>query len=271
MGITPVANLPSVGKNLSDQPALGNAWFVNSNDTLDNITNNATLRAELLKQWKERKTGPLVASSVSHLAWLRLPANSPIFDSFADPSSGPNTPHCELVIGNGGGLTPMPGHFMDIGVIVVTPISRGTVSLRSTNPLDPPLIDLGFFTSGFDLFAMREAIQSAIRFVSAPAWKDYVIGPAGDLANATTDVLLEDYARKNAFSSAHPVGTAAMSAAGARYGVVNPDLRVKGISGLRVVDASVMPFVTSGHTQAPVSFRAIGRSIQSKHELAVMA
>ncbi|KAF8071934.1 pyranose dehydrogenase [Lyophyllum atratum] len=251
-GVSPVINLPSVGKNLSDQPALTNAWFVNSNDTLDNITNNATLKAELLKQWEEHKTGPLVASSATHLAWARLPGNSSIFNSFSDPSSGHNTPHYELVVGNGGGLRPMQGHFISVGVIVVTPVSRGTVSLRSSNPMDPPLINPAFLTSGFDIFAMREAIKSAIRFLSAPVWKDYVIGPAGDLANATTDQLLEDYARRNVFTSAHPVGTAAMSVEGAGYGVVNPDLRVKGVSGLRIVDASVMPFVTSGHTQAPV-------------------
>ncbi|KAG6856868.1 hypothetical protein H0H87_012685 [Tephrocybe sp. NHM501043] len=115
---------------------------------------------------------------------------------------------------------------------------------------------------------MREAIKSALRFLSAPVWKDYVIGPTGGLENATTDQLLDDYIHKNTFTSSHTVGTAAMSPKNANYGVVDPDLRVKRVSGLRVVDASIMvsraplstpptddlyeqPFVTCGHTQAP--------------------
>lgn len=86
---------------------------------------------------------------------------------------------------------------------------------------------------------MRYALKSARRFLAGPAWKGYVVTPAGPLANATTDVLLDTYARAASFSTAHPIGTAAMSPKGAKYGVVDPDLRVKGVSGLRIVDASV--------------------------------
>ncbi|KAF8066690.1 pyranose dehydrogenase, partial [Lyophyllum atratum] len=250
MGITPIINLPSVGKNLSDQPGLSMACmkFVPFS-----IENNATLKAELIKQWQETKTGPLATSFASHIAWSRMPSNSSIFKSFEDPSSGPSTPHHELFIGVRLYHAAGPGHFLGITAVVVTPVSRGSVSLRSANPLDPPLINPAYLTSEFDLFAMREAVQSANRFVSAPAWDNYVIGPAGDLANATdSNQSLEEYIRKNAVGASHPTGTAAMSAEGAREGVVNPDLRVKGVSGLRIVDASVMPFVTAGHTMAPV-------------------
>lgn len=142
--------------------------------------------------------------------------------------------------------------------------------MKSADPLDPPLINPALLDSEFDRFAMREAIKSARRFLAAPAWKDYVIGPAGALADATTDELLDEYIRNSTFSTDHPVGTASMSAKEASYGVVDPDLQVKGISGLRIVDASIMvsplspdprvlayrvsyqPFITSGHTQAPV-------------------
>lgn len=117
---------------------------------------------------------------------------------------------------------------------------------------------------------MREAIKLAAHFFTAPAWKGYVIGPIGPLANATSDDLLDQYVRNFTGTGAHPVGTAAMSSRNANYGVVNPDLLVKGVTGLRIVDASIMvsdltvwigvfaqtnsaqPFIPTAHTQAAV-------------------
>lgn len=119
-------------------------------------------------------------------------------------------------------------------------MTGGTISLHSSDPFDPPIIDPRYLTSEFDSFALREAVQSARRFLAAPAWKDYVIGPAGGVANATTDELLDEFIRQNAGSPAHPVGTAAMSAKNASFGVVDPDLQAKEVIGLRIVDASVM-------------------------------
>lgn len=87
---------------------------------------------------------------------------------------------------------------------------------------------------------MREAIKSAQRFASGDAWKDYIIGPFGDFANATDDAGIDRYIRGNAATFFHPVGTAQMSAKGASYGVTDPNLKVKGVHGLRIVDASVM-------------------------------
>ena len=97
LGITPVLNLPSVGKNVSDHPFVSNVWFVNSTDTLDNIARNATLAAELLQQWNQTKTGPFVDPFGTHIAWLRLPNNASALQGTPDPSSGPLSPHYELI------------------------------------------------------------------------------------------------------------------------------------------------------------------------------
>jgi choline dehydrogenase-like flavoprotein len=102
------------------------------------------------------------------------------------------------------------------------------------------LINPGYLAEDFDVLAMREAVKSARRFLAAPGFKNYVLEPFGALANATTDALLDNYIRNQAGTSAHPVGTASMSAKNATYGVVDPDLRVKGVSALRIVDASVL-------------------------------
>lgn len=115
----------------------------------------------------------------------------------------------------------------------------GTIKLASTNPFDHPLIDPGFLTTDFDRKAIVQSINDMLTFMNASPWqKDFKPVPWGDLANATTDTQKLSYARNNAVSLAHPMGTARMSSAG-EAGVVDSQLRLKGGDGLRVVDASV--------------------------------
>ena len=121
-----------------------------------------------------------------------------------------------------------------------TGYAGGSITLRSNNPLDPPLIDPAFLSSEFDIFALKELIAASKRFFAAPAWKDYVVAPAGAFANTTTDEETEEFIIETVTPAFHPVGTASMSAKSANFGVVNPDLKLKGAAGLRVVDASVM-------------------------------
>lgn len=131
------------------------------------------------------------------------------------------------------------------------PALGGTITLRNNDPFQPPLIDPQYMTTDFDTFAVRESIKAASRFVGAPAWSDYVVGPFGRVfGDATNDSLIESYARGVAGSAFHAVGTAAMSAVNDNWGVVNHDLTVKGTDGLRIVDASV--FVSGSHLKRTV-------------------
>jgi choline dehydrogenase-like flavoprotein len=119
--------------------------------------------------------------------------------------------------------------------------SGGSITLNTSNPFDAPLIDPGLLVDDYDVFAMRVAIKKAVKFVSAEAWKGFVIRPLENLAQAlTSDEALEAYIRETVISSAHPVGSAAMSPKEAKWGVVGPDLLLKGATGIRVIDASVM-------------------------------
>lgn len=88
---------------------------------------------------------------------------------------------------------------------------------------------------------MRVAVKKAVKFLSAEAWKDYVIRPLDNLAQAlTSEEALEAYIRETSIIAAHPVGSAAMSPKNATWGVVDPDLLLKGGTGIRIIDASVM-------------------------------
>ncbi|KAJ7489567.1 alcohol oxidase [Mycena latifolia] len=251
LGITPLLDLPSVGMNVSDHAAVDPTWIVNSTDTLDEVRQNATRFEEAFAQWNASRTGPFTSIGISHVGWKRLDLETEAFRGFGDPSAGPRTPHVELKFTSGSGGGSMPGHFFSISTGVVSPIGRGSITLNTTHPLTgAPLIDPGLLGSEFDVRALREGVKLGRRFVAARAWAGYILAEVPNLAAATTDAALDEYVRATASTSWHLVGSAAMSARGAPHGVVDPDLRVKGAVGLRVIDASVLPIVPSAHTQA---------------------
>ncbi|KAJ7269226.1 aryl-alcohol oxidase-like protein [Mycena rebaudengoi] len=251
LGIPTVLDLPSVGQGVQDHPFFSAVWSVNLTQTLESITQNTTRFDEAFAEWNKSHTGPFAMLGPTHIAWLRLDPNSSIFENFTDPSAGQDTPHIELSFSPGIGLAPLtsPGNFLSIGVVAVTPISRGSITINSSNPFDPPVIDLGMLQSDFDLFTLREALKSAQRFFKAPVWQDVIIGPTQNLENITTDAL-DAFIRNAVTPSSHLVGSAVMSARDAEDGVVNPDLLVKGARALRIIDASVFPIIPSAHTQA---------------------
>jgi len=97
VGVKPLVNLPSVGKNLTDHPLITNEWLVNSNDTHDEFFRDADVQAELLGSYLAGDGKYLVDTPASQIGWMRLPENHTIFETEADPSAGPTSPHYELV------------------------------------------------------------------------------------------------------------------------------------------------------------------------------
>ncbi|KAF7359617.1 hypothetical protein MVEN_00685500 [Mycena venus] len=172
---------------------------------------NTTRFNEAFVEWNRSRTGPL-----------------PVFDVHADPSPGPGAPHFEILF-QPFGTSGTPGHFISLTVAMVSPVSRGSVTLSSEDP-----------------FA---CIKLALKLVNAPAWNRYLGGPTIDLT-AMSPAEPTAHIRVNSGLGYHIIGTASMSPRGAQYGVVDPDLSVKGIARLRVIDASVLPIVPGAHTQA---------------------
>ena len=117
----------------------------------------------------------------------------------------------------------------------------GSITLASSSPFDDPFIDFAFFESRLDLLTVIEGIRSVHHFyTSSKAFEGYNLSLVPDFPSLDDDAALEAYIRNTADHAAHPVGTAAMTARDADWGVVDPDLRLKKAGGLRVVDASVM-------------------------------
>ncbi|KAJ7176455.1 aryl-alcohol oxidase [Mycena filopes] len=239
LGIPTLLDLPSVGRNATDQPLIAAGWSVNSTETIDSITQNATRFNEAFAQWNRSHTGPFSATILTHLAWLRVDDQEFRLNNFTNPVAGPNSPHIEVAFAPASYVVESTGNFMSIGMVVLNPVGRGSVTINSTDPFEPPLIDLDFLTHDVDIFTARQAVSKVLKLSKAPAWQNYITAPTEDLENLSQDEL-DQYIRNTAVSSDHLVGTAAMSAKDAQYGVVDPDLLVKGASGLRIIDASIM-------------------------------
>ncbi|KAF8075357.1 aryl-alcohol oxidase precursor [Lyophyllum atratum] len=253
LGIKPIVDLPDVGENLSDHPVVGNPFLANSTDTFESIRRNTKLTDDALEQWRANKTGPFIDTIMDHIGFVRIDKK---LVPKQDTAAGPNTAHYEVIVSNGipPGPAPPAGNFIILTTVVVAPSSRGSIKLKSNNPFDAPIIDPGLLKTDFDKLIMREAIKGINRFLKAPAWNEYVVGPAGALANATDEASIDSYVANNSGTLFHPVGTATMSPKGANTGVTDPDLAVKKVTGLRIVDCSVLdciqPFVPSAHAQA---------------------
>ncbi|KAL1667426.1 hypothetical protein GGF50DRAFT_48734 [Schizophyllum commune] len=240
---------PSVGQNLTDHVGCSITYEVNSTKTLDNIWRDDSLMDSLLDEWKTNKTGILVDTSENHIAWLRIPDDNAIWANASDPASGPTTAHIEFLFQNGVYPTKDSGNYFNLPVGAVSPASRGFITINSSDPFAAPLIDPRLLSEPIDLLMVREGIKVGQQFVQAEAWEGYFMKALQDLE---TDEEIEEYVRENTVSFFHPVATAAMSPADADWGVVTPDLLVKGVKGLRIVDASVVPRLPAAHTSAAV-------------------
>jgi choline dehydrogenase len=131
------------------------------------------------------------------------------------------------------------------------PTSRGDLRLASADPLQAPLIDPAYLSTEEDRRAMIDAVRLTRGIANTRAYADFMTGELHPGPRVTSDEDILAYCRAQADTVYHPVGTCRMGAEDRDDTVVTPELRVKGVAGLRVVDASVMPVLVSGNTNAP--------------------
>ena len=230
-----VCDLPGVGKNLQDHPSVGLIYLCLAPITLLNTTKLSSILRYLCF-----KDGPLT-SNVGEAG------------GFVKTSASAGTPDIQFHFGPGyfksHGLEAIQEHAFSFGPTLVRPSSVGSITLRSSNPLDAPRIQANYFSDSRDLDAMVEGIKITRAIGRSPALAKYrgkELHPGEDVQ---TDAGFRDYARKIAETLYHPVGTCKMG--NDPEAVVDAELRVRGVEGLRVVDASIMPVVPGGNTNAP--------------------
>ncbi|WP_260927594.1 GMC family oxidoreductase [Novosphingobium sp. 9] len=217
LGITPVVDLPGVGRNLQDH-VLGAGVNFEAKHPVPPTNYN---HSEVYMWWKSTPDQP--APDINAL-YVSVP--------FATK---------ELKLQQTHGYAILCG--------VMRPKSRGAVTITSADPRANPVIDPNYLQSGQDLIALKAATNLAREIGNSDAYKDIRKSELMPAAAVDSPEAYRDFLQKSVSTYFHPVGTAKMGTDA--ESVVDPQLRVYGIEGLRVADASVMPTITTGNTNAP--------------------
>jgi choline dehydrogenase len=237
VGIDVVHDLPGVGENLQDHPFLTLVWETTLGDSLYGAD-----KPRPLLEWLLRKSGPLTSTVGEAFAFVRSRAGLPAADLQFHLAPAYFVDH---------GNEEFDGHAMTFGPVLVTPKSRGTLRLRSADPADKPRIVTNSLAEREDVEAFVAAVKLAREWVAtapldAETGREFYPGP-----DVQTDEQIEAWIRGHIELLYHPSGTCRMGAADDDLAVVDPQLCVRGLDGVRVADASVFPVIPGGNTNAP--------------------
>jgi choline dehydrogenase len=239
-GVASVHHLPGVGRNLQDHLQIRAVYGVSGIQTLNELANSLLGRMKMGLEFALWRTGPLTMA----------PSQLGIFAKSAERYETPNLEfHVQPLSTErlGERLHDFPG--VTASVCNLRPTSRGSVTLRSKDPAETPKIAPNYLSTPEDREVAVEALRFARRLFQTRAMAPYQPRELKPGADITDDEGLLLAAQKLGTTIFHPVGTARMGSDA--MAVVDKDLRVHGLERLRVVDASVMPTITSGNTNAP--------------------
>ena len=241
MGIKVLLDLPGVGQNLNDHPD-----FVLKFKCRQPVT-----------FWPKTKPLAKLAAGIQWLMTRRGIVASNLFEGLGCIRSGPGVeyPDLQIIISpiavDDATWEPLQEHAFQIHVGLMRAHSRGKIELRSADPNDPPSILVNYLKDGRDRELMRKGIRLVRELVEQPAFSELKGDEIFPGASAQSDEDLDTLLNTHTTTQWHLSCTARMGAAADKGAVVDAGGRVHGLAGLRIVDASIMPFVTNGNTNAP--------------------
>ncbi len=230
-----VADLPGVGQNLQDHPAIVVLYACTQPISL---IHGQT--PEHLQDFIENKMGPMTSNVAEAGAFIRTQTNLPMPDVQY---------HFTPVYYLNHGFTMPEGDGYTIAPCVLHPQSRGFIALRSTNPAEAPIIQPNYFAEEADIQILVEGVKIARKLGETQAFAPFRDIETHPGPQVQSDEEIAEYIRNYVETLYHPVGTCKMG--NDPLAVVDADLRVRGVEGLRVIDASIMPTLIGGNTNAP--------------------
>ncbi len=225
---------PAVGENLSDHPATQAVWTTEEPYSL-----LLALEPEALQEYEATQTGVFASNLAEAGGFTRVGAGAPAPDIQF---------HFAPVHIVDEGMSDPEAHGVWLSACLLTEQSRGTVRLASADPTAKPLIHNNFYAEGEDMRRMIDGHRRLLEIAGQPALKPYAAEPF-NVPDGDSPEDLRAHVARTTFAIYHPVGTCRMGSDAAA--VVDEELRVNGVESLRIVDASVMPVVPRGNTNAP--------------------
>ena len=245
-GIAVVADVAGVGENLHDHVDVVLCYNAPQVKDLFGVSPGGLWRAlKGIFEWRKFRTGMLTTNFAEAGGFVKSAPAEPVPDLQYHFVIGKLVDH---------GRKPTFGMGYSCHVCLLQPKARGSVRLASSDPLAAPLIDPNFLGDPDDMKRLVRGFKQMRSTMAQPALAGYGGTETDRSVNAHTDTQIEDFIRNNADTIYHPVGSCRMG--NGPLDVVDAQLRVRGVQGLRVVDASVMPRVVSGNTNAPVIMMA---------------
>lgn len=242
LGINVVQDMPSVGENLQDHLQIRAVFKVKGTKTLNTIANSLIGKAMIGLEYAFKRTGPMSMAPSQLGAFTRSDPSQPYanLEYHVQPLS---------LDAFGGDLHEFPA--MTVSVCNLNPTSRGHVRIKSSHFDDAPQIAPNYLATADDRTVAADSLRQVREIMAQPAMAQFAPEEWKPGIQFQTDEELATLAGDIANTIFHPVGTVKMGRDDDKMAVVDSRLRVRGIKSLRVVDASVMPTITSGNTNAP--------------------
>ena len=237
LGIDVVHNLPSVGENLQDHVLSKVVYGTHADASINREVQGWRLGVSAMK-WLLRRSGPLTTGS------------APV-GGFWYTRDGLEAPDVQFHFASGATLYNSEGRIQALDVPAMTavvnqsrPESRGSIHITSADPNRPPAIRANYLTTELDRDTLLRGVRLLVDIFEAPAMAPYATERIAPVVDVASDDELLNYIREDANTVYHPTSTCSIGA------VVDESLHVNGVRGLSVADASVMPYVVSGNTNA---------------------